>query len=625
MKVYIILSFIFMTLLSTPAFAETIYVLATPLYQDTTEVEEEPTAFAQTIDIDRFEKRYTTTQEVLRSATGANIRSIGGLGGYSTVSLRGAGAHQCLVLVDGIRLNTATGGGVDISQIPLSNVKRIDIIRGSDSALFGENALGGVVNIVTKDPRKTLCSDLDASIGSYGARAVSVGLSGPMNDRVSLVLDVSRRHADNDYTFENNNGTENDHSDDFEDTRKNNAFDDISVMAKITAQDTKWSVKATGIHYDSHKEMPGIITFPTPQAQQDITRNTYHLSTRTNYADTLDINVNVSRSQQDNDYEDPLNNTFSDTETVDDHAVFSCTYSLADITFSPGFSYLRESINDSSFGIASRDTRSGIMRMGFSREIIDILATFRMDDNSRFDREHTYRAGLMLRLLDWLRIKANIGKGYRTPSYYELYFDHGFIIGNRDLSPEESYSWDVGPSIEHEIFGISLSYFNTRYDDLITYILQSGLYFKPYNISRSKAHGIEFHAWIEPCDEIRVSGNYTFNKIVDSTGEANRDGNQIPGQPRNSANVQIDLNKKIRQQNIGFYAGYNYIEGNFVTRANTKKLPDRRIVNAGFSVDLIKNLTLSFDIKNVFDKKVYDLRGFPLEGRSFYLTGHMEI
>ncbi|MEA3221866.1 MAG: TonB-dependent receptor [Thermodesulfobacteriota bacterium] len=625
MKRCCIFFWIVFLIISVPAGAETIYVIATPLYEDTTEVEIEPTAFAQSINVRRYLSRFTTTEEVLKGAVGANVRSIGGLGSYSTISIRGASANQCLVLIDGLRLNSPSGGGVDISKIPLSEVERIDIIRGSDSALFGESALGGIVNIITKDPTERFSADISSTFGSYGTREVRVGAGGPLGDSLGFMLNMSRRHSDNNYEFENNNGTENDPLDDFKDTRRNNAFDDTSYMAKLMAGGDSWRLKALASVYSSHKEIPGIITFPTPRAEQEFKRGTYHISAQAKPIDEFSLDVDISRVDQDDTYKDPDAPLWSDTETLSDQLSLGLGYTVGHLLVYPKFTYLEEGMDDSSMGSRTRYTRSALMRLDFGREPFEMITTIRNDNNSQFGSKWTYRSGISWSIFDWIMIKANAGQGYRTPSFYELYYNHGFIVGNQSLKPEESFSWDIGPSIEHDYFGVSVNYFNTRYDDLITYILQSGFYYKPYNVSRARAKGIELYAWLEPVEGIRLSGNYTFNKMLDTTGEPNRDGNQIPGKPRNIANVQLDLTRNIKGRQVGMYASYNYTEGNFVTRANTKKLGDRRVFNLGLNFYPIERLSLNIEAGNVFDKYVTDIRGFPLEGRAFYFTARMEM
>ena len=618
MSLFLIACMVFL-ILPTDLLADTIYVIASPAHEDSTDVPEEPTAFAQSIEVKRLAARYETTEDVLKQAAGSHVRSMGGLGSYATISLRGSGSNQCLVLLDGQRLNSPSGGGVDLSKIPLSEVERIDIIRGSDSALFGEGSMGGIVNIVTKIPEDHFQADLAATGGSYGTREIRGTMSSPCSDKLGIALTLSERSAENDYAFENNNGTENDPSDDFMDKRRNNAFEDTSYLAKVTVMLNDWDLKLSANGSNAQKEMPGIITFPTPRARQDFSLRNYNLATGGKLG-KIALNMDFGRVDQSDTYRDPDAGLYSDTKTQSDQLAFDIGYPLGPVRIKPGFSYLDESMHDNFVGHRRRITRSGLVTFDLNRVPFEFVSTLRYDDGSQFGSQWTYRAGVSYYVTDWLRFKANAGTGYRVPSFYELYYNHGFIVGNQTLQPEQSFSWDIGPAIEHKRFGISLNYFDHHYDDLIAYVLQSGLYYRPYNISRSVSQGVELYAWVEPLDCLKISGNYTYNRALDKSGEPNRDGNQIPGQPRNIANLQIDLNREVKGLMLGFYAAYNYAEGNFITWANTKKLDDRRIVSLGLSGAAGKKISLNLEVKNALDEYVMDMRGFPLEGRAYYIT-----
>jgi vitamin B12 transporter len=512
---------------------------------------------------------------------------------------------------------------VDLSKIPLSEVERIDIIRGSDAARYGESSMGGIVNIVTKDPGKTPQADLSATAGSYGVLDLRGFVSTPVGAGSGLAVTLGQRQAENDYPFVNNNGTENDATDDYDDRRENNAFHDRSYLIKFTTHPGSWDIKLSANGTTAHKEMPGIITFPTPEAWQDYSLRNYAVASQGKLSGCT-LALDMGRTDQQDTYHDPqaayYGTLYSSTATTTDQAQVGLAYPVGILRIEPRLSYLREHLSDNQIGARDRTTRSAGLALSCMPEAIELTGTLRYDDNSEFGGEWSYRAGAAYTLTDGIKIKANAGTGYRVPSFYELYYNHGFIVGNQDLVPEKSFSWDIGPAIEQDFYGLTLNYFQQRSNDLIVYVLQSGLYYKPYNISRAMAQGIEFYAWIEPWEWLKLSGNYTYNQALDESGEPNQDGNQIPGQPRNLANLQVDLKASVKEIPLGMYGAYNYIEGNFITRANTKKLDDRHIVNAGINAAPIKALSVNVEVKNLLDEQVMDLRGFPLEGRSYYTT-----
>lgn len=604
--------------------ADTIYVISNPDKEDADEVAVEPSAFGQSIDTAKLKERYSTTEDVLDRAAGANVRSMGGLGSYSSITMRGAGSNQCLVLLDGQRLNSPAGGGVDLSKLSLSQVERIDIIRGSDSALYGESAMGGIVNIVTKDPSGKPRADAALTYGSYETWDGRASASAPIGDHLGISANISGRKSDSDFTYINNNGTEYDETDDFEDVRRNNAFEEFSGMGKVNAKGDIWKASLSGSGSTSSKQIPGIITNPTPNAWQDFRFNSFNLLGGIK-AGKLDVDLNAGRVWQHDKYNDPDAPLFADTLSTTYQGNLNAAYPIGPVRIKPGISYLYEKMDDNMAGEHNRTTESGVLSAEYSPWQFDLYASLRYDNPSSFTGEWLYRLGAVWNAAGFLKLKANAGTGYRVPGFYELYYNHGYIVGNPELTPEKSFSFDIGPVVEFWKISASLNYFEQRYTDQIVYVLQSGLYYKPYNDSRSKAQGIELSIAFKPVDWCTLSGNYTYNRAVDTSGEPNKDGNQIPGQPRNIANIQVDFDYKIKGVGLGAWASYNYTEGNFVTWANTKKLSDRNIFNLGIKAGPYKHVSLSAEVKNLTNEQVVDLRGFPLEGRTFYATVSMAL
>ena len=111
---------------------------------------DDPSAFATVIDARALDDRFATVEEVLDQVPGVRVRRFGGIGSYSTASIRGSKSEQVLILLDGVRLNSAQLGSVDLSTIPLRQVDRIEVLRGGGSARFGSDAESGVISITTR-------------------------------------------------------------------------------------------------------------------------------------------------------------------------------------------------------------------------------------------------------------------------------------------------------------------------------------------------------------------------------------------------------------------------------------------------------------------------------------------
>ncbi|HXZ86737.1 MAG TPA: TonB-dependent receptor plug domain-containing protein, partial [Myxococcota bacterium] len=113
---------------------------------------DDPSAFATVIQARDYDDRFATVEELLEQVPGVDVRRFGGLGAYSTASIRGSKSEQVLVLLDGVRLNEAERGGVDLSTLPLRQVERIEVLPGAGAQRWGSDAVGGVISITTRRP-----------------------------------------------------------------------------------------------------------------------------------------------------------------------------------------------------------------------------------------------------------------------------------------------------------------------------------------------------------------------------------------------------------------------------------------------------------------------------------------
>lgn len=163
---------------------------------------DDPSAFATVIDARALDDRFATVEEVLDQVPGVRVRRFGGIGSYSTASIRGSKSEQVLILLDGVRLNSAELGSVDLSTIPLRQVDRIEVLRGGGSARFGSDAEGGVISITTRKPESAE-PEIDAALsaGTLSTLAGDLALSGG-GERARALATYSRLRSENDYRFE---------------------------------------------------------------------------------------------------------------------------------------------------------------------------------------------------------------------------------------------------------------------------------------------------------------------------------------------------------------------------------------------------------------------------------------
>ncbi len=581
-------------------------------------------AFVTRITVDPDVPRFQTVPEVLSSTVGVTVRDFGGLGALSTVSIRGSSSSQVLVLMDGIRLNTASGLGVDLSNISLDNIERIEVLRGADSAVYGDGAMGGVVNLISRTPDRTGWSvngRFDAGEFNTWRTNLECLTGAPGWD-----VRVSGYHhrSDGDFTFINDQGTPDTPEDDFEDVRTNNAMETTGGTMRVRRDfNTDWTLTGSVEGFYSRKGIPGMVRFPSDHAEQVDRRlaSSWLLQGRAPGTDNGSVSIELNGMRSGLNFDDPLGeqtgvpvHTRQRTLGLDSRFAYRNTWARHGASFTGAYRY--ESLNDDDFEDPLRRTWSIALKDDFEafRETVWLTGIIRYDDISDTGSRFSPKLGIKWFLSPSLAVKANAGTGYRSPSFNELFMNMGYISGNPDLKPEKNRSYDVGISFEKTRFRTELALFQTDTEDLIQYVLVSGFRYKPYNIGKARSRGTELNLSWNPWKSIHLSTAYTYMEAVNRSDNRNTQDKQIPGRPEHQWFSRLEWTGN----RLTLFTEWRYVSGNYVTASNTKKLPDRRTGNAGVQYRVTDYLLLGVEVKNFTDSQVVDIRGFPLPPRTVF-------
>ncbi len=192
-----------------------------------------PSAFSTVIELESFTGEYKTAAELLSFSPGVVVRDYGGFGQLKTMSIRGSSNNQVVIMLDGVRLNNPIGGGVDLSTIPTSYVDKFEVVRGGASAYAGTDALGGVVNIVTKSTDKPFTFG-SATYGSYETFYLNLGRAQKIGN-FSYLVSFAHAQSEGDFKFKSVN--------DLTLTRINNDFNSESFLTKLAYDfDSGWQI-----------------------------------------------------------------------------------------------------------------------------------------------------------------------------------------------------------------------------------------------------------------------------------------------------------------------------------------------------------------------------------------------
>ncbi len=543
-----------------------------------------------------------SVQDLLRGIPGVDIANNGGPGKATSVFLRGTESDHVLVLIDGVKVGSATLGSAAFQNIPVEQIERIEIVRGPRSSLYGSEAIGGVIQIFTRKGGGALKPFFSIGGGSYQTYSASAGVSGG-GERGWFSL--------------NGSGI---------DTEGFNACDGkpspggagcfTTEPDKDGYRNLSGSLRAgyrfdSGIEVDVHAlrangdtEFDGSFVNESESVQQ-VLGGTLRVSP----ADMWHITLTAGRSRDESDnFKDSTFQSRFDTER--DTLSFQNDLSITpDHLLTVGTDYQDDRVDGTTaYAVTSRDNTALFTQYQGTFGAQDVQLSLRRDDNEQFDDHTTGGAAWGHALGKTLRLTASYGTAFKAPTFNELYFP-GF--GNPNLGPEESRSLEFGLRGEPAWGHWTLNAYETRVDDLIAFDASTSA---PANIDQARIHGLEavLGTRLENWD---LNANLTLLDPENRSGGAN-DGNVLPRRARKSLRFEAD--RDFGRYRLGatlLAAGKRYDD-----LANTRSLGGYATLDVRAEYSLAKDWRLQARIENLLDKDYETAAFFNQPGRSLYLT-----
>lgn len=449
---------------------------------------------------------------LLGRQAGIDIARTGGPGQASTIFLRGSNSNHALVLVDGIRVNAATQGIIDFAHIPLAQVERIEIVRGPRAALWGSDAIGGVIQIFTRDSSRSFAS---AQAGSYGLAGVSAGIGHASGDsRIGIGVGGEQLQG-----FSATNEAAGPFSFDPDVDGYENRNLSLRAQTSIGTQ----VLSATGLVTDADVDFDAGIA--PGEGRTAALNRVFGLSLGGKLSDAWTHELTLGHSSEDLDTPIYLSRFGSARDSLDwiNSLVLGEGHALGfgvNASWETGYSI-------EGFGAgfdASR--RNAAAFVTWRRDLGDHLlqASVRHDQNSQFGGADTGNVAWGWQASDSLRWRASWGQGFRAPNFNELYYP-GFEVGpglflfagNAALQPERSHSAEIGldwrPDARQE-FGLSA--YSTRISDLISF---TGFLQQAINTRRASIDGLELDYRVQLA-ALSIQANATWQDARDQDGMA---------------------------------------------------------------------------------------------------------
>ncbi|MGV7222254.1 MAG: TonB-dependent receptor plug domain-containing protein [Nitrospinales bacterium] len=542
------------------------------------------------------QKKYLNVEDLLRGELGLDVVQNGPTGASTTVFMRGAGSSSTLVLIDGVQVNSNTTGAFNFANILLDNIDRIEILRGPQSTLWGADAVGGVINLVTKKGKGKPTHRFTFEGGSFSTFKETLSSAGGFED-FDYALSASR--IDTEGFSSANESRGNTEDDGYENTS-------LSLRAGLYfLKDGRVDVIARYI--DSRNEFDNFSGGPVDGPPFSLTESIY-LSAPVLYSFTSWWEAKLTPSYAKEDLKSrqqnfPDSDIISTTYTVD----LQNTFTIGEyFNLIAGGEYQnRKGENKGSFEKVL-ENKSGYMQavMNYEDQLV-LTAGFRYDGNNSFDNAftHKFEAAYSFKSIG-TRIRAAQATGFRAPTINDLFFP-GF--SNPDLAPEKSESWEAG--FDQTLFdgAVTLSsvYFNQDFENLIQFSFAT---FRPENVAKANSKGVETSLHVELPQNFVVNINHTWTDAFDL---ATKTRLRRRAKHKVQANISHTWNKKLETL-IGITHKSGIVDG---SAGNTMPFVTvRGVVN----YKVCESLNLFVRGENIFDEEYEEIVGYGTAGVSGY-------
>lgn len=544
----------------------------------------------------------SSVQDVLRGVPGLAIANNGGPGKATSVFLRGTESDHMLVLIDGVKVGSATLGTTAFQDIPIEQIERIEIVRGPRSSLYGSEAIGGVIQIFTRKGGGAVRPYLSLGGGSFRTYNAAAGVSGG-GDRgwfnlSASGIDTEGFNACDGKPSPNGAGC-------FVIEPDKDGYRNASGSARAGYRFANGAeVDVNALRAEGKNQFDGSFVNESKSVQQLV-------GSRLRFSPQAAWHVSLaagrSRDESDN-FKDGVFKSRFDTER--DTVSFQNDFSVGTAQLlTAGLDYQDDRIDSTTaYAVTARDNKGLFTQYqaGFGRQ--DVQASLRRDDNEQFGRFTTGGAAWGYGLGNGLRLTASYGTAFKAPTFNELYFP-GF--GNPNLRPEESQSVELGIKGTTAGSRWSLNVYETRVDDLIAFDATTSA---PANIDQARIRGLEavIAARLKEWD-LRTS--LTLLDPENRASGTNR-GNVLPRRAEQA--LRLDLDRRIGKYRLGATL---FAEGRrFDDLANTRAMRGYATVDLRAEYAFAKAWRAQARIENLLDKDYETAAFFNQPGRSYFVT-----
>lgn len=557
----------------------------------------------------------TNLADLLQTIPGILVERQGGPGGLAVASIRGGDSNYTVVMIDGVAMNdpgNTRGGAFDLGSISPDSIERIEVVRGPQSAIYGADALAGVINIISLRPNAGHQQILTASGGAEGYQQAGFSALGATDTT--------------DYSFQART------RDSGEPVQGSQAKDsEVNLRLGWKPSDAH-HITASLRYFDgersSYPEQSGGPEFAesTSLDQTDFTDKSGALGWKYQIAEQWKSNLQATVYRRNEDYASPGISPYmaippNGAKTEFERQQVSWVNTVGNegkLWANMGLEHRNEKSDSTGYldyGVLmptdfslERNTKSVFVNFNVqANDQLLVQASTRNDDSDNFGNKTLSMLGLRYEASEQITLRANLGNGYKLPSFLAL--GHA-LIRNPDLKPERVKSWDLGVTWQAtEQLSTGVDYFNNTYRDFIDFDAEL---FTNVNRDQVKTSGVEWQAqWHSADDKLSLNANATYTDIDVKDSES-----VLTGRPNWRAGIAAawQFNDQWRSSLDYQQFGDQYATSQHTGDATLHTLAGYDRIDANIFWTPNDSLTLNFTVENLLDKTAHTAVGFPTPG-----------
>jgi vitamin B12 transporter len=564
------------------------------------------------------------TAALLSTAPGVVVQDSGGFGQSKSLIVRGASANATLVLLDGIPLNGA-GGIADVSRVPVALAERLEVLRGGAGARYGAGGLGGVVNVITRQPSARPRLSAELSSGSWDTAAGWASATGPLLGTDALVL-VHGGTSSGRFPYRFNPNPTLPGGALEERSRVNNDAHAAGGLVRLRRSvGEHLSLDVLGELSADERGLAGTAQNPSEDARQAARRGavTLRLAGALPGGVALDARAYGRR--------DGLalsggawSTSAPQVQWVGGVEVEGRRRVGAVQTLSALVSVGGERVTAVETNAAGEGAPTWLRASVMLQDALWLWAErLLLAPSVRLERAGPYtlgspKLGATLELPAGLELRANAGRAHRAPSFLELYVRQGTLLPNAGLRPERALYADAALVHRSDVSFASVGGYASRYQDLISYEAYPPGAARPYNFADARVWGLEAEGEWRPHRLVSAALSYTLTVSADLQRDGRFYLRELPYRPRHKLFARVLAGPRWLTGRVELAAQ----SAHALTRDGVLVLPGRAFVHAGLSTTWghQPELTVTAEVRDLLDARAEDFVGYPLPGRAFFLS-----